>query len=263
MTEEPKPETEKTGDVAEEFKSPWSLLATALSIIPILGSVGLILALLHEIGYTSYYGLPIEFIRLDSSILQYVAPPLLLAFSFGITFIVWVLITFSSKKWYLSLLAYCNLLVTPAVLYASLRDYFGGSSSWVALALLVLQLIPMIMFGLNKERNDKLEGEIKKRSKYLLTWVFIGLLFLCGLAYSSGSTDVLFCHTYLIPSTNSDSVVLRIYGDNVVCAPLANNNTSIERKFFILDLSSQNLTLSLWKFDHGLGVEPIKAFGTN
>ena len=262
MTEEPKPETEKTGDVAEESKSPWSLLATTLSIIPILGSVGLILALLHEIGYTSYYGLPIEFIRLDSSILQYIAPPLLLAFAFGITFVVFVLIYFSTKNRCLFVLAFCNLILTPGVLYASFREYFGCSSSYVVIVLLIVQIIAMIFFGLNKEKTAIVEGEIKKQARFLLAWIIIGLLVLGGFAYGSGSTDVLFQTTYLVPSTNPDSVVLRIYSDYAVCASLA-NNTTIERKFFILDLSSQNLTLSLRKFEDHLGMESIKAFGTN
>jgi hypothetical protein len=238
-------------------QSSWSLFQVFLAVIPSLGFLAFVLALLHEISYTSNYGLPIELINLDSTLLQliYIGPSLVLAFSFGLSlFILLLIITFNSKKW-THILAFLNLIFAPSFLYASFRNYFGDESSYVTIGLLCLQLFGLVFFTFKKDFNTRVETKLKQVAKLWPAWVIFAVLGLSAFSYITGATDGTFQHEYLVPSTDNTSIVLRIYGDDVICAPLTADNKSIESSYFVLKLNEQGLKLTKRVFSDPIHVK--------
>jgi len=235
------------------YSKPWQLIAQILTAVPLLGSVGYILAFLHEIGYTSYFSMPNEFIKLDTTtILEGVGAALLLLLVFGLTFILWAVGNLSEpRRRSLSTLAMINVILTTPFLYASMRNYLGDISAYITIGLLLLQLLILSIVTRNKASRGKVRLNLSGRP--VLSLALWGLFAVCLLAWVGGSTDVLFQREYLIPSTNPNSVVLRIYGDNIICAPLTDDSI-IERSFFVLKLDEPNLTLHLREFPGRLRV---------
>ena len=240
---------------AYEGKVPWGFITTALTAIPILGAIGFLVAFLHEVGYTSVYQFPIELIRLDSvTILKYVALTLLLLFAFGVTGVVLAAIVNNNSRGIYVFLGYANFIIIPVLIYASFKNYFGGSSPYISLGILVFQSLLLVPLNWKNGDDVNLQQKIKAITKYWPAFTVTILIILCILAYISGTMDASFQRTYLSPSTNPDSVVLRIYGDNVICATLA-DNTTIKRSYFVLKLNEPDLVLSAREFPNRLFVE--------
>jgi len=63
------------------------------------------------------------------------------------------------------------------------------------------------------------------------------VLFLSFMFYSAGRAHALKQTEYLFPSTYEQSVVLRIYGDNMICAPVDRDKKEVQRSFFVLNVS--------------------------
>lgn len=245
----------KNTNSSQKGKQSGSLLTIILTAIPSLGFLAFILAYLHEIGFTSRFGLPIELIRLDSTFLQlaYIGPSLILTFSFGLTALVYFIITIS-KKLLLNIVAFLNLIFTPIFLYASFREYLGNNSAFVTIGLLVMQLVILMFITFNRNANRKLDEKMKNITRGWPIWIVISILCLSAFSYVAGTTDVSFQREYLVPSSENSSVVLRIYGDNVICAPLV-DNANIDSSYFILKINEPGLKLSQHKFDSPLYVK--------
>lgn len=237
--------------------STWGLITTIVAAVPIIGAVGFLVAFLHEVGYTMVYQFPIEFVKLDSAtILQYVAVTLLLLLIFILTGTILALILYKKPRGIWVFLAYANFFLIPIFFYASFKNYFGQISPYVSLGLLIIQII--LMIPLNWQRGDdvKLTQKIKALSKNGLSLIILIIFILCAMAYMTGFMDGNFKRTYLTPSSNPDSVVLNIYGDNAICAPLADDNITIQRSYFILKIDEPGLIFSTREFPNHLFVKP-------
>ncbi len=66
--------------------------------------------------------------------------------------------------------------------------------------------------------------------------LFILVAFIAGTANAEKQTN------FLIPSTSENSVVLRVYGDNMICAPFDRDNQIIQRSFFIIKMGDSTET---------------------
>jgi hypothetical protein len=55
--------------------------------------------------------------------------------------------------------------------------------------------------------------------------------------FTAGKEQALNQTDFLVPSTNPNSVVLRVYGDNLICAPF--HDKSVEPSFFVLKLDDE------------------------
>jgi hypothetical protein len=67
----------------------------------------------------------------------------------------------------------------------------------------------------------------------ILLVLFLGAMFFVGYNMAQRQTD------FLVPSTHQDSVVLRIYGDNLICAPFDIKTKEVEKTFFIIKLDDE------------------------
>ena len=65
----------------------------------------------------------------------------------------------------------------------------------------------------------------------LLPWVL--------LPYFNGETDASEQQDFLVPSTYQNSVVLRIYGDNLICAELDPQGTKLTDRFFTMSMDDE------------------------
>lgn len=68
----------------------------------------------------------------------------------------------------------------------------------------------------------------------ILLVLFLGAMFFVGYNTAQRQTD------FLIPSTHQDSVVLRIYGDNLICAPFDIKTKEVEKTFFVIKLDDES-----------------------
>jgi hypothetical protein len=227
----------------------WDMIAPILAAAPILV---LTLAFLHEVGRASHYGMPIELVRLETTtIFVNVAQTLLLSLLVGMN--LGILLLVGSRKGFWSVWAFVNATVTVSVLYASLEGYFTILfPGLLTIFLFIVEFLPLVgVRNLDLLHLDLLHiKDMAPRSP--LMWAGVFLFVFVVMAYASGLIVPTLQRTYFIPSTQPNSVVLRIYGDDLICAPLA-NDTTIKRSFSILKVSD-NLTLSPRTFPGPLGV---------
>ncbi len=252
INEDKEPETKTTVTIANKVQVSFGFLATIVSIFPILGSLGFLIAFLHEIGYASAFHFPIELIKLDTAtILKYIAISLFLLILYGLESAIIALKQYNVKNYqrgkFWVFIAWANFIFTPVFIFADFKQYFGHYSSYITAGLLILQMVLFIPMNLKKKDETKITKKIVSVTKDWPTWI-IGIMFaVASLSFLSGLMDSQFEKTYLVPSTNPDSIVLRIYGDTLLCAPLASDMT-IKRSYFILKIDQPNLVLSERKF---------------
>ena len=103
--------------------------------------------------------------------------------------------------------------------------------------------------------SNMIDSIVKRIMRIWPAWVFLVLLVFSIAAYISGAMDADLKRTYFSPSTNPDSIVVRIYNDEAICVPLANNYT-IKRSFFIMKMNEPNVIFSSREFTGKFLIEP-------
>jgi len=89
---------------------------------------------------------------------------------------------------------------------------------------------------------------ITKHLRSTTIGILLFVLLLFSLPYFSGEDTATKQEYFLVPSTNANSVVLRIYGDELICTELDKQSNKPNGKFFILKLADEpRPTLSLQK----------------
>jgi len=110
------------------------------------------------------------------------------------------------------------------------------------------------------EAQDKLETQIKTLDSILIRRIGVtpsvlvfALIWVIFLAYVAGYTGAAKQSTYLVTSTSPEMVVLRIYGDNIICAPFNRNTRGVKPSFVVLKVGD-DYTLKL-NYEH---IGPLK-----
>ena len=125
---------------------------------------------------------------------------------------------------------------------------------WAAAALtfiLFLQFgVPLMTQRGKTSYRDKLKAEdtaeaestgglmcyIEYSARLIIIWLVIALV----VSYNAGQVTALRIRTFLVPSTIPDTVVLRIYGDKLVCAPLDRESSRLKGGFTVLKLGENS-----------------------
>lgn len=268
--------SETTDSPTEEKKNQWILQGIVIALIPVLGPVlGYTLAYVHETAFCDVFGIPKEFIIvnwpniivsigrvLGSSLvlLWIMLIPALLQRSGNkkpgpyarrciLYFVLLFALFFLAMTYSLTVLEFLSVLVF--LLFFALLDFLGPF--WTQRDI--------------KGYRDKLDAQdkhdaelidkvafVRKVGKTGLTLI-IFIVFLFSLSYMDGRNSALRQEEFLVPSTHQQSVVLRMYGDRLICAPVDIENREITRRFFFINVDNEpNLTLIPQK------IGPLKVF---
>jgi hypothetical protein len=252
-----------------------SSIFTEAAWLAIASAVAYLSAFIYERGYVSYFGIPQEFINI--SLIH------LLIFGAGILSLLWGVFAFFDvvfpfirpKHPYLAPLVpwiavlFLLIVLIPLFIFGWLGKWFFlfTLTGWF-LFVFVFLILPLITYrksGSWTERyNKKLESFsnrnqantiqggawqtfIDKRFGYrhagfLILLAFQGLI-LINLA---GLTKAEKQEKFLITNTTPAMVVLRVYGDNMICAPFDRSNKEIKKGFVILKIAEdKQLVLNL------------------
>ena len=247
----------------ETSRNHWQWLGILVTIGPV---VGYLMAFLREWGYCTFFGIPSSFIRLDTTnILLGVGEGLGLAlvglFCVAIYHEVkseptskvsgplrqrlWLILSLFAISFYL-------------VFRYGLPLYLLASCFAAAFVFLLLEFSVVVTKYRNvkgwrakyEEQDKPIPKDITRdflqqrfgRGVYII--IFFAFFLLLG-AYLGGFLPASTQKDFLVPSTNPNTVVLRVYGDNLICAHLANEtkgnktNVVVEKSFFILKLDDE------------------------
>jgi len=247
----------------EQIRGFWIWQGIIVAASPVIGYG---LAFLYELGFCVVFKIPKEFITLNLTTVFVAAGSLL-----GI---VWLLYWFAEI--FLMLIPRKHplfrelilLLTVLLLLLGFLILWWGLWERVISVALFPLSFILMLfVFPLITQRGkgsyiDKLQAQRKheletpmvifdsavrflgRRISLFIIVVIVLLLF----SYSAGDAKALKQDKFLVPSTYPQSVVLRIYGENMICAPFDAEDKKIETKFFVIRMTDEpRPTLQLQK----------------
>jgi len=233
-------------------------------ILVVIGpAIGYGIAFIREWSYCNYFGIPSEFIKLDMT-------NIIIAVVEGIGLVLIVAFLLYVYRYYEKRtkegLGPIKRRLMMIGLLGTMWVYFGiRYSDWiwwvVGLAGVILFTLLLIVFPfiIHSIRHKKFEGFRKKlEEEDKIPWKdadlfddinnrigfpvypLIFIVFLLFLApYLGGSLQASNKQDFLIPSTNPNSVVLKIYGDNLVCAPFDAETNIVEKSFFILNVNDE------------------------
>jgi hypothetical protein len=238
---------------ANDNTSPkiWGII---LTLIPIAAAIGYAIAFLREMGFCNEYGIPLELIVIDNTtIFRSISNIFLL-----ILFIFWFIgSTFTLKetdsKWtpvlqrgYL-LTAILIMYIVFCIIYPPVLTGWLFILIFIVLYGLYIFLMPYgthrnICGYLNKLKEQD-DVSIKKPTS--LDWlakiigrggvvIVLVIILMLWISYWGGKGEAKNQQNYYFPSTYPNAVVLRIYGDKLICAPRVIGALQIEREYFII-----------------------------
>jgi len=245
----------------------WAWEAIAVAAIT---ATGYSLALIHEIAFCDVFGIPKEFIQLDWE-------SILLAIGSFIGFSIFVLWMMAVPAWFVKkakkrpgpvarrlvshavllmiFIAFVNRFFVPWSLNSLLSVLF--SFLFLLYFVAVDYLVPLWTQRSIKRYRDKLEAQDKRDSEFFRNFGFVRsvgkvgvtivmaafLLFM--ISYSDGQSSALKQEEFLIPSTSQQLVVLKAYGDILVCAPIDMQKHQVRRVFSLIKIGEEpTLTLT-------------------
>ncbi len=209
-------------------------------------------AFLYELSYAKYFGMPVEFISLDLTSI----------FIVGVTVLGWVMIFVLSL---VLLLAFVK--ISPTFRKSPRITLFGllfgmvsvgliallfFKSLWdvtAPLAIMMVLIITLIMVSLPKLDNttniqsrEKLFNRVARSLQEVVTERRIAqILIIFTLAllitYGRGHARAVNQSDFLVPSAYPEMVVLRIYGDKMICAKYSKDTKLVQRSFAIIEQS--------------------------
>lgn len=263
-----------------EHRGRWILEGIVVTAIP---AIGYAVAFVHEAGFLSWFGAPLEFITVNITtvLISVFFLLLLIFFLFGVTNLIFMFIRPKRDDPIFRGLVVLLPAILLTVSYIVLFGEFWKQWIWLAGLLVFYTFLEFVfpLFGLYKKKRpsgkaqhyqspgnvtepvsstqpeklsyrDKLEAQNRFDAKFptlsdyfsgaAWTWFFIGylVLFLLSLSWSSGLATAMRQVEYPIPSTHQEAVVLRIYGDNLICATIDKQRKEVQKDFFVLNISN-------------------------
>lgn len=239
-------------------KNSWQIVAVIFGFAAPLGYGA---AYLREWGFCNVFGIPTEFIQLDITTIL-----IAITSGFGVLlFFYWIAEYFyglakqerlqKSPLGYRVVFSGLGLMFLSGflVLFPSLTDIWLLAVGFLVLFMSIMFLMPLYTQRKIHGYINKLEAQDRKtrETPMLLDYfvksntgaiifiliifviLFLGAMFLNGYNMARGQTD------FLVPSTHQNSIVLRIYGNNLICAPLNVKTKEVEKSFFIIKLDDE------------------------
>lgn len=202
-------------------------------------AIGYGLAYVYQLGYCEFYNIPSDFIILDwTTVLTAVAA------SFGVLFFLsWIALMFLSipkdmnswkKKLFLILMFFVILFIF-SIFFLTVEEVIELSIMFGFTVLLIL-FGPWLSKKISKTNKQKDNKPIQKEndtrldkifnnvySKSIATAIYvIFIIFIC--VYLAGRAAAMKKDIFYVPSSNPDSIVLKIYGDNIICGEIVESD---------------------------------------
>lgn len=236
-----------------------------VAAIPLLGYI---ISYCYEIGYADVFKIPREFISISTTSVLNATGGLITVMIFAFFLLGGLRMAYfsisgifrnGSKRNYKEVI----IRIIIALLIIALL-LFIFHAYWFQLLPFVLNIVASILFAIFlliiqkvfdlvalKSPNevaksqpilDNLSGSIVKAGI-----IFVGvLLILLPVSYLTGQSQATNKEDFLIRgSPPTENVVLRTYGDNLICAPLDRRNRVVKPNFFIIKVNSDTIKLKL------------------
>lgn len=252
----------------EENKIHWLTEGVVISAIPLLGYA---ITFTYEMGYASYFSIPVKLINIDipSVILStfYVVLTLIILFIIGRSYLTLLnrenIIHRSLFKLFPVMMAFITLLII----------YNRNWEKWIGISvMLVIYILLEFAFPLLTQRKiqgyknklteqEKLEENFNKKSKQAISryiidkiglsslGIIVVIFFAIFISFASGENHAIKKEDFLIINNgNSELSVLQIYGDKLIASPLNKGNKEVEKSFYIYEVNEvSNVELKLEK----------------
>jgi hypothetical protein len=224
-------------------------------IVAAISAIAYIFAFVYEAGFAKIFSIPLSFITISLTNVLIVAGSLLLVGQLVLS--VGNLVFAVSDKFNGPISKRVKRLM-PVLLYSLALAFLASGTrllSSLMIGLIVGWLIGIFfefLFPLLTQRGrgsyreklvaqDELDARTKDLYSLLARRLGVGpyilmfsLLMALVVVYYAGQSAAMRQSTYLVTSTSPEMVVLRIYGDNVICAPFDRNTGEVEPSFVVL-----------------------------
>lgn len=246
----------------EEERRSFPAWQSVIALSPITAAIGYTMAYLYELGYCGVFGIPSEFIQLQSTNIIATVSRVFLSFYllFWVGFGLLLYVNSPSRRPLTPIRR--RLLIIAFILLSYIAFAFGyyrAFQEWyLAMPLLVYFALVLFVGPLWTRKNvtggyiAKLaaQDEADRQAPHPLAfitkhigWATIGILcFVLAvllLSYLSGEDTATRQEYFLVPSTNTDAVVLRIYGDRLICTQLDEQSNEPDGRLFVLQLDDE------------------------
>lgn len=249
----------------------WVSEGLIIAAIPV---VAYMITFSYETGFAGFFGIPREFIALNFTSVFIVAGALL-----GVLFFLFLwtetFFLFPSKGiLYRTSLRLLPLFLLLPVLFILYGNYWR---KWIGPAIIML-IFALIAYGAplitqrdvkgyskkleaeeEKDRQDRVETPFDQAIRLLggknaMTLIMI-LWLLLVISNNAGDAAALKQEEFLVANTSPEMVVLRIYGDHLICAPFDRATKEVQRSFIVLKVADDpQLMLRLEK------VGPLRSY---
>lgn len=247
----------KNGDQEQrKLSSIW--WQSILAISPLAAALGYIMAYLYEVGYCSVFGIPLEFISLDTTHILIAVSKVFLSTLILFWFCYMAFMLFPKHKRrgpisgrFFMLMVLGFIFVAFAINYPrAWREYYF-MVPFFACIIFLLFVSPLITQRKVQGYRNKLIAQdkidtatnplnyIERHIGRSAVIILLLLLPLIALPYFNGETNATEQESFLVPSTYQSSVVLRIYGDNLICAELDPQGGNLTGRFFMINMDDE------------------------
>jgi hypothetical protein len=254
--------TNEAENQTEKKTKPWLPDGLIIASIPIIAYT---VIFIFESGYTSAFEIPQEFIASDLTAALIVSGFLLTTAlaSYFFSNIIFMITSAVPEP----IARRLRRLFPPLLISFVLSLMYGtlwGWKSWafvgcsLAIVIIVEFLTPAITQRGKGSYFEKLEARDQQRKKLLMKepetitdvlkkrlgvdiGLFLFLLLVGGfLIHNAGRSKALTQRTFLVTNTSPEMVVLRIYGDKMVCAPFDRTTREVDQSFVILKIAEDS-----------------------
>ena len=251
------PDRERTGSTS---LSGGVIAAAEGFIVAAISAVGYIFAFVYEAGFAKVFSIPLSFIAVSLTNVLIVAGSLLLV---GNLVFSTANLVFTVSDRFNGPISKRVKLLMPVLLYSMALALVAAGTRLLSKAIIGLMIGWLIsiffefIFPLLTQRGkgsyqeklvaqDELDARTRGSDLYgLLARRFgvgpynlvLSLLMALVVIYFAGQSEAMRQSRYLVTSTSPEMVVLRIYGDKMICAPIDRDSGEIEPRFTVLKVA--------------------------
>ncbi len=220
--------------------------------------IGYLFALLYERSYSQYFGIPYDIIRIESSSILVSTGIVLLTCIPSLFLTVFFYFLSGRIKRYIPLFLYPTLIVASYALF----NWGCGVWSWRKLFIVVLyivvpflgivliiEIVEVLLIKLKKTERGCREpfvnldinfNEVVWRNVFRYVILIVYLLTAYGVPIAAGDMIARRKTAFYVLDGKPETAIIKIYDNNVICAPFDRGSKIISNKIIVFSLSSRD-----------------------